>query len=132
MIRCGTVGYDVALFNALVEGDYRALVDACALVGAHELDYIVMVENVLVAENLDLLGIDLCDAAGVLRKHDNAGVDSRFIFHTGADYRALGLEQRNRLLLHVRSHEARFASSFSRNGIIEVATETTIFGETSI
>ena len=27
---------------------------------------------------------------------------------------------------------ARFASSFSKNGIIEVATETTIFGETSI
>ena len=105
VIRSGAVGYNIALLNALVEGDYRALVDAGALVGAHELDYIVVVENVLVAEYLYLLRVDLCDASGVLRKHDNAGVDSRLVLHTGADNRALGLEQRNRLLLHVRAHE---------------------------
>ena len=34
VIRCGTVGYDVALSTRWLRGDYRALVDACALVGS--------------------------------------------------------------------------------------------------
>ena len=52
--------------------------------------------------------------------------------HAGADERRLGAQRRHGLALHVRPINARFASSCSRNGISDAATETICFGETSM
>ena len=41
----------------------------------------------------------------MLRQNSNAGIHSGLVLHTGADNRALGLEQRHSLTLHVRAHQ---------------------------
>ena len=43
--------------------------------------------------------------AGLLGDHDVAGVDRGAELHAGADERRLGLQQRDRLALHVRAHQ---------------------------
>ncbi len=53
----------------------------------------------------DALAVDRIDYAGALAHNNGAGIASRHVLHAGADVRSFGAQQRNRLPLHVRSHE---------------------------
>ncbi len=44
------------------------------------------------------------DAVALGRMAD-AGVDCRLVLHAGSNDRSLGLEQRDRLTLHIRAHQ---------------------------
>ncbi len=103
----GTVADNLTLFNVLAFCNDRTLVYAGSLVGTEEFDNLVFVAfAVIVAFNDDSGGIDLCNRACVLRKDGYTGVNGGLVFHTGADEGSFGLEQRNRLLLHVRAHQS--------------------------
>jgi hypothetical protein len=79
-----------------------------------------------------VVGAQVLDHAADLGDDHVTGVDRGAVLHAGADQRRLGLDQRHGLALHVRTHEARLASSCSRNGIMAVATEVICRGETSM
>ena len=78
--------------------------DQRALVGAHELDELVLVLAVLRLDD-DLLGVDIDDRAGTHGDDDVARVDGRAVLEAGADERRLGDQERHGLPLHVRAHE---------------------------
>ena len=95
--------------------DDRLLVDAGVLVRALELRELVDVRADF-ARHLafmsgafdahdDAFGVDRIDHAGAFAQHHRAGIAGRDVFHAGADIRRVGAQQRNRLALHVRSHE---------------------------
>ena len=54
---------------------------------------------------MDVFGVNFLNDASLSRYYGNAGVDSRFIFHTCRNYRSFCFEKRNSLLLHVGAHE---------------------------
>ena len=85
--------------------DDGSLVDARALVGAHELVEAVLLELARVGLDLDALGGDAGDDAGDAAGQHLAGVERGPRLHAGADDGRLGLEQRHRLALHVRTHQ---------------------------
>src|SRR5215211_6934162 len=98
--RGGAVGEQVAPLHPLAEGDPRLLVDDRALVRAHEL-----LEQVVLPADRDPLGVDVGDLAGLVGQHHVAGVDRRAALHAGTHEGRIGLEERNRLALHVRAHQ---------------------------
>ena len=53
----------------------------------------------------DALGVDRIDDAVALGQNHSAGIASGDAFHSGADDRSFGAQQRNRLALHVRAHQ---------------------------
>ena len=134
-LGAGAVDDRFVLFDPLAADDDRPLVEAGALVGAHELEQrvVLCVAFVVVVADDDLRAARLDDFAVAFGDDHLAGVDGGPALHAGADQRHLGAHQRHGLALHVRAHQgARFASSCSRNGISDVATETICFGETSM
>ena len=99
------VGDGLVALDALADVHDRTLVDARALVAAHELLEAVLVELALVGLDRDPVGADAGDDAGPARDDDLAGVARGALLHAGADDRRLGLEERHRLALHVRAHQ---------------------------
>src|SRR4051812_18640109 len=95
----------VAILDALADGDDRALVDAGALVAPDELEELVLVELAGVRVDLDALRGHAGHDTGTPGDDDLAGVARGARLHAGADDRALGLEERHRLALHVRAHQ---------------------------
>ena len=95
----------VAVVDPLADRDDRALVDAGALVAAHELEQPVLVQLARVGLDLDPLGGHAGHDAGAAGDDDLAGVARGARLHAGADDRRLRLEERHRLALHVRAHE---------------------------
>ncbi len=79
--------------------------DERALVGAAVLVEQVLVLGTVGRLDLDALGVDVADRAGVARQQDVAGVERRAALHAGAHDRGVGLQQRHGLALHVRAHE---------------------------
>ena len=71
------------------------------MVGAQELYEFILIHFGSADLYLDSVCADGGDSACALGKHNNAGVNGSLVFHTGADYRIFGAEQRNRLFLHV-------------------------------
>ncbi len=53
----------------------------------------------------DALGVDLVDDAFALAKHDRTGIARGDALHAGADERRFTLDERNRLALHVGTHQ---------------------------
>src|SRR5208282_2285908 len=107
-----SVGQHVARLDALALDHDGALVDAGVLIGALILDQIVDIDAG-VAQVLGLLvgahdypfGIDAFDGAVALADHRNARIAAYRALQAGADQRRVGLQQRNGLALHVRSHQ---------------------------
>ena len=87
VVGCGAVGNNLTFFNHVADGNYRALIDAGALVGAHEFDEVVAFNNVVLAEDVNSVCADIDDLAGFFCKDADAGVGGGFIFHTGSDHR---------------------------------------------
>ena len=104
-LRRRTVGEHVVDRDLLPDRDDRAVVDAGALVGAHELRQVVLVERAVLAANDDQPAVDVLDGAGTAGADDLAGVDDRAVLHAGAHERRLRAQQRHRLALHVRAHQ---------------------------
>ena len=65
----------------------------------------VFIHLAVVRHHADIRGCNGDDSTGPLCKHADAGVNRRLFFHTGADSRSLGCEQRHCLPLHVRAHQ---------------------------
>ena len=59
----------------------------------------------VVVANHDLVCRNLFHHAGVLCQNADAGIACRFVFHTGSDNRRFRHQKRNRLALHVRTHQ---------------------------
>ncbi len=89
----------------------RALVDAGVLVATLELAQTVDVNagiarfQVVRRAHNDPFGIDLVDDARPLRHDRRAGISCHDLFDAGAHERCVGLQQRHRLALHVRTHQ---------------------------
>ena len=128
----GAVGQDVAGLDSVALVHDNALVGAVTGVGALELLEAVGVAAALVRGDDDQVRGDLGDDAGVGGEDHFAGVVRGAQLHAGADQRGFRGEQRHGLTLHVRAHEARFASSCSRNGMKAAATDTIWRAETSM
>jgi len=79
----------------------------------------------------DALGVHRVDDPVASGENYCSRVASRNPFHSRADDRRLRAEQRHGLALHVAPISARFASSCSRKGTSEAATDTNCFGLTS-
>src|SRR5215211_3595229 len=98
------VGQHLTALDLVAGADQRLLVDQRALVRAH-----VFLERVLVLAvarlDHDPLGVHIGDRARPVGQDHVAGVDGGPSLHAGAHQRGLGLEQRDRLALHVRAHE---------------------------
>ena len=107
----GTIGDHVADIHHVAHLHQRTLVDAGVLVRTLELHQRVDVDARLAG--LDLSGradddtgrIDLIDDARTLGGDRRARIPRHRLFHAGADERRLGLDERHRLALHVRSHQ---------------------------
>ena len=109
------------------------LVDARALVAAHELLEAVLVELARVGLDPDPLGGDAGHDAGAAGDDDLAGVARGALLHAGADDRRLsGSRSGTAWRCMFEPIRARLASSCSRNGMSAVATETTCLGLTSM
>ena len=106
-----TVGDDLARLDRVADLHQRTLVDAGVLVRALELHQRVDVDarftglEVAGDANDDTRRVDLVDDARTAGSDRGAGIARNRLFHAGADQRRLGLEQRNRLALHVRAHQ---------------------------
>ena len=93
----------------------RLLVDASVLVGPLELGELINVaahfarklSGMVLAFDADddALRVDRIDDAVTLGQDHGAGIASGDAFHSGADDRSFGAQQRNRLALHVRAHQ---------------------------
>ena len=99
------VGDDLAGLDPLARVHDRTLVGAGAVVGAGELAHPVGVPGAVVGHHGDVVGGDLLDHAGLVGDDDIAGVDRGAQLHAGADQRRLAAHQRNRLALHVGTHQ---------------------------
>ena len=101
-----TVRNDLALLNVFPVGNDRTLVDTGTLIGSSELQQGVLLQLVIViSANADLLGIHKLYCTGVLGQHDDTRVSGGFVFNAGTYVRRLGHKKRNRLTLHVGSHQ---------------------------
>ena len=102
----GAVSHDVALGDSVSGVDYRALVDAGALVGAGKLDELVILHRAGIVADGDGGRVHAGDDAVALGEDADAGVHGALVLDTGGDDRRLGGEQRNGLTLHVRAHQS--------------------------
>lgn len=107
-------------------------INAGALVAALEFLQLVGIFLAVVSHYYYLVGVHKAHDAAFGRQDAYARIHSRLIFNARAYYRRFGHQKGHGLTLHVAPISAREASSFSKKGIIAVATETTCLGETSI
>ena len=105
LVGAGAVGQRGADLDAVPGRDQRALVDAGTRVGAHELLEPVRGVGGVVVGDLDDVGRDRGDHTGLLREGHVTDIHGGAVLHAGADERGLVADQRNRLALHVRSHQ---------------------------
>jgi len=107
VLRRGPVGEHVAFPDPVAHPHDRALVDAGPRVRAEVLDQPVgpaRVPLAVVADD-DLGAVRVDDLAGPLRERHHAGVARDLRLEAGHDDRGLGGEERDRLALHVRTHQ---------------------------
>ena len=84
---------------------YRALVYAGALVGALELQQVILLLSALFVGNNYLRRIHIGNSTALACKHRNAGILRRLVFYAGCHDRRLRAQQRHCLTLHVRAHQ---------------------------
>ena len=101
VVRAGPVGNNLVLLHLLPELDDRLLVLTRPLVQPDVLAKLVLVGVV----DDDALRIDVGHRAAILRPHEHARVLGHIFFHARRHARRLGLDQRDRLPLHVRAHQ---------------------------
>src|SRR5207253_9636609 len=115
MVRARPVSDDLPLGHLLSLGHYRFLVDTGVLVRALELRQLINVAanfarqlaGVMLALDAydDALGVNGIDDAVAPGENHCARIARSDAFHSRANYRSFGTEQRNRLALHVRAHQ---------------------------
>ena len=137
-VGAGAVGDHLALLDHVAHLDQRTLVDAAVLVRALELAQPVDVDagiadlEILGGAHHDALRIDLVDGARAARHDRGPGILGHLAFDAGAHQRRLERSVGTAWRCMFEPISARLASSFSRNGISEAATETSCLGLTSI
>src|SRR5256885_2115997 len=99
------VGEDLRLFDTIADGHDGPLVEARALVRAHELLEAVAERVARVLLDPDLGSCDRTHYAGRARHNYLTGVTGRAVLNARSDDRRLGAHDRNGLTLHVGSHE---------------------------
>ena len=108
------VGDDLAFLDAFADSDDRPLVDTGVLVRTLEFDQRIDVGrhltrdravDLMVGLDDDAFGIDEIDDAVAFCDDDRARIACGDLFHSGTDIRRFGTKKRNRLTLHVRTHQ---------------------------
>src|ERR1035438_1400221 len=101
-------------FDAVAYANQGLLADAGILVRTLEFNQLIDVRAHFTAEYARVIGFDAHDNAFridlvhdtfALAKHHRAGIACGDAFHAGADERSVATDQRNRLALHVGTHE---------------------------
>src|SRR5882672_9374453 len=112
--RARAVGKNLPLLHAVAYANQRFLADASVLVRTLEFDELIDVRAHFAAEHAgvigfhahdDALGVHLVHDAFALAEDHRAGIARGDAFHTRADERRFTLDERNRLALHVRTHQ---------------------------
>ena len=101
----GAVYNDLPLDHPLSHCDDGALVDAGGVVGAQELNELVLLEPLAVIAHRHILGGNLGNDAVLLGQDGYAGVDAVLVLLSGGHHGGLGGQQGHRLPLHVGAHE---------------------------
>ena len=105
----GAVSQHGAGLDALAVLDDRALVVAGGLVGTLELGQLVGAGGAVVVHHADDVGGHVGDHARLVGDDDVTGIVGNAPFGAGAHQRALGLDQRHGLTLHVGTHQRSVA-----------------------
>ena len=99
VLHCGTVGENIAALHPLTVYHDRFLVEAGARIGTAELREFIRMFLAFIIGDDDLVRIDIGNRSRGCR---DAGYD---MFHAGSDKRAVRIQQRHCLSLHVGAHE---------------------------
>ncbi len=105
----GSVSNDITRFHSVAFVDDGSLVDTGGLVGAQELYEFVCALIAVVLSDDDLAGADAHHGSGRRCEHDHSGVMGCLVFHACSDIRLLSDKERDRLALHIRSHQSAVA-----------------------
>ena len=105
VVGARTVGDRRTDLDPVALADQRTLVDAGALVGALELREAVGGVGAVVVHRLDEVGGHLLDHTGGVGDDHVTGVNGSAVLDAGADQGAVALDERDRLALHVGTHE---------------------------
>ena len=107
-----TVCQHVAALNWLTQGHARHLIDAGVLVRTGVLGQVIDVDTCFARVHLIFVNfdndtgcIDVLYGTATLSNCSNTGVDGNSTFHTGTNQRLISAQSRNRLTLHVRTHQ---------------------------
>ena len=106
------VGQDVAAFNWFTQGHARHLVDAGVLVRTGVLGQVIDVDTCFARVHLVFVNFDndtgsihVLNGTATFSHRSNTGVNGNSTFHTGTNQRLISAQSRNRLTLHVRTHQ---------------------------
>ena len=84
----------------------RALVNAGSLVGTLELQKGISIPFVvIISSDYNCISINKLNSTCILCQNYYSGVSCCLVFHSGTYYRGFGYQKRNRLTLHVGTHE---------------------------
>ena len=97
----GTISQNIALGDFIAKVDDRTLIQASPFVQSH-----IFLEWVNVVANFDTKRIDVGDFSSSSSMNHHAGVFCDRFFHSCTNDRRLCDQKRNRLSLHVRSHQS--------------------------
>ena len=105
MIRCRPIGNRL-LFDYSIAFIYDwNLIDTGPLIGAQIFLKFVTVKLAIIRTDINPIRRNIFDFSRTMRQNHNAGIASRFVFHSRTDERRLSFQQRHSLPLHIRSHE---------------------------
>ena len=103
---CGrSVSDHFTLLDLLAFGNDRALVVAVALVAAHELHQLILMQVAVLFTHCDMSSRHVLHNTVFLSQHADTGVFRCLLFHTGSDNRLFSDHQRHCLSLHVGTHQ---------------------------
>ncbi len=100
-----TVRNHVSCLHTVSLEDNGPLVITVALIAAKELCQLIFLSIAIILADNNLSRSRALNHAALFRHDAHAGVNGRFLFHTGTDNRSLRHKQGHRLTLHVRPHK---------------------------
>ena len=99
------VGDNLSGFYMVTLKDNRTLIVAVALVASGKLHQVIDIPGSVVVIHADLIGGRAGNRSVLLRHHTDTGVYGGFLLDSGSYHRGLCKQKRNRLTLHVGSHQ---------------------------
>lgn len=134
-----TVCQHITTFNWLAQRHTRHLVDTGVLVRTGVFGQVIDVDTrftrmhlVFVNFDNDTGSINVLNGTATLSNSSNTGVNGNSTLHAGTNQRLISTQSRNRLTLHVRTHQCTVGVIVFQNGIRDAPTDTTCWVDTSM